>query len=106
MCQRKLLLSSDVELDPGPSDMDTVLSAIHASENKVLNEIRSCCQILYLVYSACLIYYANFLKWKKNWGWTYPKQKLLCLEKDRCWLEINNGLLVVKDQKFLTVSYT
>ena len=25
--QRKLLLSSDVELHPGPSDMDTVLSA-------------------------------------------------------------------------------
>ena len=59
--QRKLLLSSDVELNPGPSDMDTVLSAIQASENKVLNEIRSCCQILYLVYSASLIYYANFV---------------------------------------------
>ena len=56
------LLSSDVELNPGPSDMDTVLSAIQASEHKVLNEIRSCCQILYLVYSASLIYYANSLK--------------------------------------------
>ena len=33
--QRKLLLSSDVELNLGPSDMDTVLSAIQASENKV-----------------------------------------------------------------------
>ena len=60
--QRKLLLSSDVELNPGPSDMDTVLSAIQASENKVLNEIRSCCQILYLVYSASIIYSANFVK--------------------------------------------
>ena len=56
------LLSSDVELNPGPSDMDTVLSAIQASEIKVLNEIRSCCHILYLVYSASLIYYANFVK--------------------------------------------
>ena len=46
--QRKLLLLSDVELNSGPSDMNTVLSAIQASENKVLNEIRSCCQILYL----------------------------------------------------------
>ena len=42
--------------------MDTVLRAIQASENKVLNEIRSCCQILYLVYSASLIYYAKFVK--------------------------------------------
>ena len=42
--------------------MDTVLSVIQASENKVLNEILSCCQILYLVYSANLIYYANFVK--------------------------------------------
>ena len=33
--QRNLLLSSDVELTPGPSDMDTVLSAIQVSENKV-----------------------------------------------------------------------
>ena len=38
--QRKLLLSSDVELNPGPSDMDTVFSAIQARENKVLNEPR------------------------------------------------------------------
>ena len=60
--QRKLLLSSDVELNPRLSDMDTVLSAIQASENKVLNEIRSCCQILYLVYSASLIYDGNFVK--------------------------------------------
>ena len=60
--QRKLLLSSDVELNLRPSDMDTVLSAIQASKNKVLNEIRSCCQILYMVYSASLIYYANFVK--------------------------------------------
>ena len=44
--------------------MDTVLSAIQASENKVLNEIRICCPILYLVYSVSLIYYANFVKWK------------------------------------------
>ena len=35
--------------------MDTVLSAIQASENKVLNKIRSCSQIVYLVYSASLI---------------------------------------------------
>ena len=56
--QRKILLSSDVELNPGPSDMDTMLSAILASENKVLNKIRSC----YLVYSASLNYYANFVK--------------------------------------------
>ena len=49
--QRKLLLSSDVDFNPGPSDMNTVLSAIQARENKVLNEILSCCQILYLVYS-------------------------------------------------------
>ena len=76
--------------------MDTVLSVMQASENKVLNEIRSCCQILYLVYSDSLIYYANFVKWK-NLGWTYPKQKLLCLKKDRCWLEMNNELLVVKN---------
>ena len=41
--QRNLFLSSDIELHPGPSDMDTVLS-----ENKVLNETRPCCQILYL----------------------------------------------------------
>ena len=34
--QRKLLLSSDVELNPGPSNMETVLSAIQARENKVL----------------------------------------------------------------------
>ena len=60
--QRKLLLSSYVELNPRHSDMDTVLSAIQASENKVLNEVRSCCQILYLVYSASLIYHANFVK--------------------------------------------
>ena len=60
--QRKLLLSSDVELSPEPSGMDTVLSAVKASKNKVLHEIRSCCQILYLVYSACLIYYSNFVK--------------------------------------------
>ena len=39
--QRKLLLLSDIELNPGPSDMDTVLSAIQANENKVLDEIRS-----------------------------------------------------------------
>ena len=62
--QRKLLLSSDVELNPRPSDMDTVLSVIQASENEVLNETRSCCQILYLVCSASLIYYANFIKRK------------------------------------------
>ena len=42
--------------------MNTVLSVIQASENKVLNKISSCCQILYLVYSASLIYYANFVK--------------------------------------------
>ena len=63
--QPKLLLSSDVELNPGHSVMDKVLSAIQASENKALNEIRSCCQIPYLVYSASLIYYANFVK-RKN----------------------------------------
>ena len=60
--QRKFLLSSDVELNPGSSDMNTVLSAIQASENKLLNEIRSCCQILHLVYSAMLIYYASCVK--------------------------------------------
>ena len=43
--QRKLLLTSDVELNPGPPNMDTVLSVIQASETKVLNEIRACCQL-------------------------------------------------------------
>ena len=42
--QRKLLLSSDVELNPGPYRLVKI----------VLNEIRSCCQILYLVYSTSL----------------------------------------------------
>ena len=42
--------------------MNTVLSAIQASKNKVLNEIRYSCQILYLVYSASLICYDNFVK--------------------------------------------
>ena len=64
--QLKLLLSSDVELNPGPSDIDTVLSAIQASENKVLTEITSCCQILYLIYSASLIFYAEFSIVKKK----------------------------------------
>ena len=44
------LSSGNVELNPGPSDMNTVLSAIQASENKVLNEIRSCCQILHCIF--------------------------------------------------------
>ena len=35
--QRKFLLSIDIELNPAPFDMDTVLSVIQASENKVLN---------------------------------------------------------------------
>ena len=42
--------------------METVLSAIQANKNKVLNEIRSCCQILCLVNSASLIDYASFVK--------------------------------------------
>ena len=33
--QRKLLLSSDIEINPGHSDMDTVLCAAQASENNV-----------------------------------------------------------------------
>ena len=39
--ERVLFLSGDVELNPGPSDMDTVLKAIQDSESKVLGEIRS-----------------------------------------------------------------
>ena len=42
--------------------MDSMLSAIQASENKVINEIHSCCQILYLVYNTSLTYYANLVK--------------------------------------------
>ena len=38
---RLLVLSSDVETNPGPSDMDMVLQAIQNSETKVLGEIRS-----------------------------------------------------------------
>ena len=49
--QRKLLLSSDVELNSESSDMDAMLSAIQASKNRALNEIRSCCQIQYFVYN-------------------------------------------------------
>ncbi|MEW8542875.1 MAG: hypothetical protein AB2693_05020 [Candidatus Thiodiazotropha sp.] len=39
--QRLLLLSRDIESNPGPTDMDTILKAIQSSENKVLGEIRS-----------------------------------------------------------------
>ena len=39
--QRLLVLSRDVESNPGPTDMDTILSAIQSSENKILGEIRS-----------------------------------------------------------------
>ena len=34
-------MSSDVQLNPGPSDIDTVLSDVQASENKVLNDTLS-----------------------------------------------------------------
>ena len=75
--QRKFLLSSDVELNPGLSDMDTVLSAIQTSENKVLNEIRSCCQRLYLVYSASLIYYTSLVI-EKTEG-EHTQNKICCV---------------------------
>ena len=62
--------------------MDTVLSAIQAypSEKKVLNEIHSCCQILYLVYSASLIYNANFVK-RKKLRVNIPKTKVVVFTK-------------------------
>ena len=60
--------------------MDTVLSAIQASENKVLNEIRFCCQILYLVYSTSLIYHANFVK-RRKLSVNIPKAKVVVFKK-------------------------
>lgn len=39
--QRIVLLSQDVESNPGPTDMEKVLSAIQATENRVLGELRS-----------------------------------------------------------------
>lgn len=35
-----LILSRDIESNPGPTDMDTILQAIESSEYKVLDEIR------------------------------------------------------------------
>lgn len=39
--QRMLVLSKDIESNPGPTDMEQVLIAIKASEDRVLGEIRS-----------------------------------------------------------------
>ena len=48
-------------------EKNSVLSAIQASDNKVLNEIGSFCKILYLVYSA------NFLSEKTEGEHTQNK---------------------------------
>lgn len=39
--QRLLILSQDIESNPGPTEMETILTAIQASEDRVLGEIRS-----------------------------------------------------------------
>ncbi|KAL4221664.1 hypothetical protein ACF0H5_019921 [Mactra antiquata] len=41
IAQYKLMLSSDVETNPGPADLETILDAIKQSEEKVLNQIMS-----------------------------------------------------------------
>ena len=92
--QRKLLLSSDVELNPGPSDMDRVLSIKQAGENKVLNTLLLSDTVFGLQHQFNLL--CQFCKVKKL-RVNMPKTKFVVFKKEPVLAEINNGLLVVKD---------
>ena len=89
--KRLLLLSADVELNPGPTNEDTELlsNAIKTRENKLLGEIRSIKDDIAIIKTEIATVKEECVKTKLDFNKVkyeqlQTKQSIICMNKNRC----------------------